>query len=67
MADLRIGWSNDNWRFMADVLNVFDSRDHDITYLYSSRLSGEPAEGVEDIHFHPVEPRTVRLYAEYWF
>ena len=43
------------------VLNLFDSRDNDITYFYASRLPGEPAEGVEDIHFHPVEPRQIRL------
>ena len=43
------------------VLNLFDSRDHDITYYYPSRLPGEPADGVADTHFHPVEPRSVRL------
>ena len=41
--------------------NLLDSDDNDITYFYASRLPGEPAEGVEDFHFHPVEPRTVRL------
>ena len=41
--------------------NLFDSKDNDITYFYTSRLQGEPAEGVDDFHFHPVEPRTVRL------
>lgn len=81
-----------------DVLNLFDSKDNDITYFYESRLPNEwqrvgsagerrprlvkslgannlglddsahllpppllaPA-GVEDIHFHPLEPRMVRL------
>jgi hypothetical protein len=81
-----------------DVLNLFDSKDNDITYFYESRLPYEwqrvgsagarrphiakrldgdnvgldesahllpppllaPA-GVEDIHFHPLEPRMVRL------
>ena len=33
----------------------------DIDYFYTSRLPGEPAEGVDDIHFHPVLPRTARL------
>ncbi|CAN7522823.1 TonB-dependent receptor [Phenylobacterium sp. LjRoot219] len=42
-----------------DVFNLFDARDADITYFYESRLPGE-ATGVEDIHFHPVEPRQVR-------
>ena len=43
------------------VLNVFDSDDNDITYYYESRLPGEGPEGVPDYHFHPVEPRAVRL------
>lgn len=43
------------------VLNLFDSSDNDITYFYESRLPGEPAEGVSDFHFHPVEPRAVRM------
>ena len=44
----------------AALYNVFDSRDNDITYFYESQLPGE-AEPVNDIHFHPVEPRTFRL------
>ncbi len=55
------------WRFKLDVLNLFDSRDHDIDYLYASRLNGEPEGGVEDVHFHPIEPRTTRLSATYTF
>lgn len=49
-------------RFKASVavFNVFDSRDNDITYFYESQLETEP-EPVEGIHFHPVEPRTVRV------
>ena len=50
----------EDWRI--DVLNLLDSTDDDITYWYASRLPGEPAEGVEDYHFHPLEPRNVRLY-----
>ncbi|WP_430418211.1 TonB-dependent receptor [Phenylobacterium sp.] len=51
----------------ADVLNVFDSKDNDITYFYASRLPGEPADGVEDIHYHPMEPRQVRVSLRYNF
>ena len=36
-------------------------RSSDIDYFYASRLPGEPAEGVEDIHTHPALPRTVRV------
>ncbi len=46
-------------RFGVDVYNLLDSKDADITYFYASRLAGE-AQGVDDIHLHPVEPRQVR-------
>ena len=44
-----------------DVLNLLGSKDPDVSYFYASRLPGEPAAGVEDVHFHPVLPRTARL------
>jgi len=51
----------------VDVLNVFDSTDDDITYWYASRLPDEPTEGVENLHFHPLEPRNVRAYLSWRF
>lgn len=45
----------------VEVLNLLDAKDADITYYYASRLPSEPAGGVDDYHFHPVEPRQVRL------
>jgi outer membrane receptor protein involved in Fe transport len=48
-------------RIAVEALNLFDSRDNDITYFYASRLPGEPAEGVEDRHLHPVEPFQLRV------
>jgi outer membrane receptor protein involved in Fe transport len=57
-------WRRGRLRLSADVLNLFDARDPDISYFYASRLPGEPAEGVEDRHIHPVEPRQVRLTFE---
>ena len=45
----------------ADVFNLFDSRASDIDYVYTSRLPGELSEGVMDRHFHPVEPRSLRV------
>ena len=44
-----------------DMFNLFDAGVTDIDYFYASRLPGEPAEGVEDIHTHPVEPRSFRI------
>lgn len=46
-----------------DVLNLFDKKVSDIDYFYTSRLAGEPVEGVDDVHTHPAEPRTLRLTA----
>ncbi len=54
-------------RIGLDILNLFDARDADISYYYASRLAGEPAEGVEDHHIHPVEPRQVRVSLRYSF
>lgn len=48
-------------RLTADVFNLFDRRVSDIDYFYSSRLPGEPATGVEGVHFHPALPRSIRL------
>ena len=39
----------------------FSCKASDIEYYYTSRLKGEPAAGIADVHFHPVEPRRVRL------
>jgi outer membrane receptor protein involved in Fe transport len=50
----------ERYKISAAVYNVFDSEDSDITYFYESQLANETAP-VEDIHFHPVEPRTVRV------
>lgn len=48
-------------RVQGTLLNLLNRRARDIEYFYASRLAGEPASGVEDIHFHPVEPRAFRL------
>ncbi|MEM6999016.1 MAG: TonB-dependent receptor [Pseudomonadota bacterium] len=67
VANLGLDYNLDSWKFGLDLLNLFDSDDHDIDYLYTSRLAGEPAAGVEDNHFHPIEPRSIRLLLEYQF
>ena len=58
---------NRKTRIALDVFNLFDKRASDIDYYYASRLPGEPVEGVNDRHFHPVEPRSVRLSLAYAF
>ncbi len=62
LAYMRVGYQlNPRTKLALDVFNLFDSKASDIDYYYTSRLPGEPAEGVADRHFHPVEPRSVRL------
>ncbi|WP_354670179.1 TonB-dependent receptor [Janthinobacterium sp. SUN120] len=58
---------NRKTRLSLDVFNLFDKRASDIDYYYASRLPGEAADGVNDRHFHPVEPRSVRLTLSYAF
>ncbi len=58
-----------DWRNVTvtlEVLNAFDAEDADISYYFESQLPGE-ASPVEDLHFHPVEPRQVRLSLRYSF
>ena len=43
----------------VSLYNPFNRQDDDIAYYYASRLRDETAP-VEDIHFHPAEPRTLR-------
>lgn len=54
-----------NLKLSVDVFNLFDRRASDIDYYYASRLQGEPVDGGEDKHFHPVEPRTLRVSVVY--
>ena len=48
-------------RVQLSLLNLLDSNARDIQYFYTSRLSGEPAGGVGDVHYHQMEPRQVRV------
>jgi outer membrane receptor for Fe3+-dicitrate len=62
LAYLRVGYKiTPSVKVALDVFNLFDRKASDIDYYYASRLKGEPVDGVNDIHFHPVEPRSVRV------
>lgn len=67
VVNLRAGRRVGRVELALEVLNALDSNDHDIDYFYASRLPGEPAEGIEDIHYHVMEPRTWRLTASWFF
>lgn len=61
-----VSYAFDSWELGLDVLNLFDAEDDDIAYYFESKLASESA-GVEDIHFHPSNPRTIRLLMKYRF
>ena len=62
LVNAQLGYKfNETWSAAADVFKIFDTKDSDIDYFYTSRLRGEPDEGVDDIHFHPAEPRQLRV------
>jgi len=62
---------NKTWSARLDILNLFNSQANDISYYYPSCLKNEigsascPAagggDGVNDVHFHPAEPRQFRF------
>lgn len=62
-----LGYAWSNLSLELEIHNLLDSDEHDIDYYYASRLPGEPEEGVEDLHYHPAEPRTLRARIEYRF
>ena len=67
MTNLRLGYEvSESLQLSLDVLNLFDSDDHDVEYYYESQLSGETLP-VQDNHYHVFEPRAVRLYLQYGF
>ena len=66
VANLRFGRQWSNWTTKADILNLLDSNDHDIDYFYESRLPSELSmQAIEDVHYHILEPRTIRLSVAY--
>lgn len=60
--NLDVGYKlTDKIKVQLDVFNVTNSKDDAADYFYTDRLPGEPAEGVEDLHIHPLEPRSARI------
>jgi outer membrane receptor protein involved in Fe transport len=62
MVSAMLGYEfNKNWKVQAELFNLLDRKDSAIDYYYTSRLPGEDAAGIDDIHFHPVEPVNFRM------
>lgn len=66
VVNFGLGYKTGNWQYGVDVLNLFDSSDQDIAYYYASQIS-PVANSRESVHFHPIEPRTVRTKVRYNF
>ena len=62
----QIGYRTKDWEVALECLNLLDRKDNDIEYYYPSALSTEVSQ-VDDIHFHPAEPRMVRVRMTYHF
>jgi hypothetical protein len=60
-TNLLLRYQLGRFTFTGQIINLFNNADNDIQYFYRSRLPGDPAEGVDDFHIHPMEPRTWRL------
>lgn len=61
LTSARIGYAIDrDTQIALDVFNLFDRKVTDSDYYYATRLRGESV-AVNDVIFHPAEPRTVRL------
>ena len=62
LANLQAGYQlAKKVKVAVDVYNLFNAADSDIDYFYTSRLPGEPLDGIDDIHTHPTISRTARI------
>lgn len=62
LVNLELGYSFAHGvRLGIETFNLFNAQASDVDYFYASRLPGEPSGGVNDVHFHPTESRSVRL------
>ena len=64
----RIGYKfSPTLRLAVELYNMTNRRNSAIDYAYQSRLPGEAAEGKFDVHFHPIESRSIRANLIYNF
>ena len=58
----RVGYKfSPGFRIELEAYNLTNRRASAIDYAYTSRLPGEPAAGVNGVHFHPLESRSFRV------
>jgi len=54
-------------RLQLSLLNLLNRTAADVQYAYTSRLRGETSDGIDDVHFHPSEPRQIRVSMDFKF
>ena len=68
LVNAQIGYHfRHNLHLVVDVFNLLNATASDVDYFYASRLPGEPAGGIDDLHSHPAPPRTARLVVRVQF
>jgi len=65
-VNAQVGYRTKDWEVALQCMNLLDRDDNDIEYYYTSQLSGEVS-AVDDIHYHPAEPRMIRMRLTYFF
>jgi hypothetical protein len=64
LLNIGTGYEKNNIKLEVDVFNLLGSKANDIAYYYNYRTQNNPdPSGVQDIIFHPVEPRMIRASA----
>lgn len=66
-VNFRFAWTPGPWTLFADLLNAFDETGKDIAYWYTSRLPGEPAQGIDGRLSRAADPRQIRVGLKYQF
>ena len=54
-------------RLQLDVFNILNTKANSAAYFYTTRLKGEPADGVADFQVHPLEPLSMMVKATAYF
>jgi len=61
LVNARAAYTPGKWAFSIELLNILNSKAHDVDYFYATRLPGEPAGGIEGYNSKITEPRQVRF------
>ena len=61
-VNLDVGYRvNPRLKLQTDVFNLFNTKANAAAFIYTSRLAGEPSDGVTDVQVHPLEPISARF------